>query len=82
MTTLPLADVDALSRKACRLLGADQLAALAPSQRALLAFHLRDLLETRGVLTAVSPDDVRGVFEQIAGFTPMLREGGAADDAF
>ena len=73
---------DALSRMAARLLGAEQLAALAPSQRALLAFHLRDLLETRGAQSAVSPDDVRMIFERIAGYPQVVREGGAAEDAF
>jgi len=73
---------DMLSRKAFRLLGAEQLALLAPSQRALLTFHLRDLIETRGANSAVSSDDVRIIFERIAGFPAVLRSGASANDAF
>jgi hypothetical protein len=82
MNTSPLTDYDQLSRMAARLLGAEQLAALSPSQRALLAYHLRDLLETRGELSVASPEDVRLIFERIAGFPPVLRESADADDAF
>jgi hypothetical protein len=82
MTSLPLADYEALSRKASRLLGPEQLSALPPSQRALLAFHLNELLETRGALAAVSLDDVRMIFERVAGFPPVSRQAGPSDDSF
>ena len=68
------ADYALLSRKTARLLGSDQLAALAPSQRALLGLQLNELLETRGALAAVSPEDVCAVFERISGFAPVLRD--------
>ncbi len=80
MTSTPPADYEALSRKASRFLGPEQLSALAPSQRALLAFLLNELLETRGALAEVSLDDVRMIFERVAGFPPVVRETGAADD--
>jgi hypothetical protein len=72
MNSISLADVDALSRKAVRLLGLDQFAALTPSQRAMLTLQLQELLEKRATKDSVTPDDVRMIFENIAGFSPHL----------
>jgi hypothetical protein len=72
--TFSQADYDTLSRKAARLLGREQLAALAPSQRALLILQLNELLETRGGLAAVLQEDVHALFERIAGVAPVIRD--------
>lgn len=72
MNRLAQSEYDLLSRKLARLIGQDQLSALAPSQRGLLTLLLNELLEERGTLSAISPDDMLTMFERVAGFLPVI----------
>lgn len=72
MNRLAQSEYDLLSRKLARLIGQDQLSALAPSQRGLLTLLLNELLEERGALSAISPDDMLTMFERVAGFLPVI----------
>ena len=78
MSSPPQREYDALSRKIFRLIGANQLSALLPSQRSLLTVVLYEKLECYGTAKDVSPEESAMQFERIAGFSPTL----AADVAF
>ncbi len=80
--TFSQSDYDALARKTARLLGREQLAALAPSQRTLLFLQLNELLEARGGLVAVSPEDVCALFARIAGVAPVINDPGSIREDF
>ena len=72
MNRLAQSEYDLLAKKLARLIGQDQLSALSPSQRGLLTLLLNELLEERGALSAISPDDMLTMFERVAGFLPVI----------
>jgi len=72
MNRLAQSEYDLLAKKLARLIGQDQLSALSPSQRGLLTLLLNELLEERGALSAISPDDMLAMFERAAGFLPVI----------
>ena len=72
MSSPPQREYDALSRKIFRLIGANQLSALLPSQRSLLTVVLYEKLDHFGTAKDVSLEEIAAQFERIAGFSPTL----------
>ncbi len=72
MNRLAQSEFVALSKRATRLIGQDQLAALSPSQRSLMTLLLNELLEERGAAAEISPDDILSIFERVAGYLPVI----------
>lgn len=72
MNRIAQSEYDLLSRKVTRLIGQDQLSALSPSQRGLMTALLNELLEERGAIAAISPDEMLMIFERVAGFLPVI----------
>lgn len=65
-------EYDLLSKKLARLIGHAQLSTLSPSQRGLLTLLLNELMEERGALAAIAPDDMVAMFERVTGFSPAI----------
>ena len=72
MNRLAQSEYDLLSKKLARLIGHAQLSTLSPSQRGLLTLLLNELMEERGALAAIAPDDMVAMFERVTGFSPAI----------